>query len=249
MSETLKPGIGGTAVYGPPAAQADLAARRSAYWQQPIQKIGKRERVLHWVMAINGIIAMITGMGWYWKSANFILAIFGGGEVARLIHVFTGTVFSLVALVLICGIWWRQILVLRKYDFVWMKTMGGYLERQKDDEPHEHAPAGMFNAGQKMLGMTYVALALGLLVSGVIIWWPELFPTWLTRIGLALHALCFIGFGAGLIAHVYLSTAANPGTFGAITHGKVTRLYAHSHHPEWFKELEHAESTDEAPKH
>jgi formate dehydrogenase subunit gamma len=234
MARPLPPA--GAAAAGDPRA-AQRAQRRAAYWTQPILKIGKRERVLHWVMAAGGLLATITGIGWYWRSANWLLALFGGGVAARIIHVVAGTVFAVCAIWMIAVIWWREILVMRPYDFRWMKTMGGYLERQQDDEPHEHPPAGFFNAGQKSLGMMYLALAVLFLVTGVVIWWPELFPAWVARISLPLHALGFIGFAAGLVMHVYLSTAANPGTFGAIVHGRVTRLYAHSHHPVWYEEL------------
>lgn len=241
MAEATRAGMMAAAPVSPARA-----ATRTAYWAQTIEKIHLRERVLHWVMAVAGMIAMVTGMGWTWKSANFILGWFGGGAMARLIHVGTGTIFSLVAIWMIAGIWRREILKMESYDWVWMKTMGGYLEKQKDDEPHEHPPAGFFNAGQKTLGMMYLALAILLLVTGVVIWWPELFPLWLTRLSLPLHALGFIGFAAGLVMHVYLSTAANPGTFGAIVHGRVTRLYAESHHPVWYKKYLERERAEPA---
>lgn len=214
---------------------------RVSYWSSLVPRLSLRERRMHWLMAAGGILAMISGMGWYWKSTGFLLSLFGGGVSARLIHVAMGTIFSVVALALIARTWGKEILRFRPEDREWMKTFGGYLTPQREGEHHEHAPAGFFNAGQKMLGWMYVVLAAELLVTGIVIWWPELFGPTLVRLCLPLHALGFVGFSAGLVMHVYLSTAANPGTFRAMTTGLVTRLWAHDHHPLWFRKVVSAE--------
>jgi cytochrome b subunit of formate dehydrogenase len=36
-----------------------------------------------------------------------------------------------------------------------------------------------------------------------------------------------------VMTHVYLVTFANPGTLGAMFHGKVEREWLAHHHPEW----------------
>ena len=220
-----------------PASQAEY---RAAYWAQEIPRLPLAQRRLHWIMAIGGIAAMISGIGWFWREMNWVLALFGGGVAARLVHVVTGTVFSVLAVYLIGKKWGPEILKFQPYDREWMRTGGGYMTPQKNLDPnvhHEHAPAGFFNAGQKMLGWMYVALAVLLFATGIVMWWPEVFGPTLVRLALPLHGLGFVLFGAGLIMHVYLSTAANPGTFRAIVTGKVTRLWAHDHHPKWFEQV------------
>ncbi|MBN1843091.1 MAG: hypothetical protein JW883_12540 [Deltaproteobacteria bacterium] len=45
-------------------------------------------------------------------------------------------------------------------------------------------------------------------------------------------------FTATIIAHIYLGTIANPGTWRALVDGKVSRKWAKKHHSEWYKEIE-----------
>jgi formate dehydrogenase subunit gamma len=51
------------------------------------------------------------------------------------------------------------------------------------------------------------------------------------------HDLAFILFFAMIIGHIYLGTAAEPGTFRAMTGGTVTTDWARLHHPRWYKEV------------
>ena len=42
---------------------------------------------------------------------------------------------------------------------------------------------------------------------------------------------------AGVLAHAYLGTVANPGTWRVLVDGSVTRAWAEHHHPNWFRAL------------
>jgi formate dehydrogenase subunit gamma len=42
---------------------------------------------------------------------------------------------------------------------------------------------------------------------------------------------------AGFIVHIYEGTAAQPGTFQAMTDGTVTKEWAWTHHPAWYAEV------------
>ena len=52
-----------------------------------------------------------------------------------------------------------------------------------------------------------------------------------------IHDFTFICFGVAIVFHVYLGTAAEPGTFGSMTRGTVTRAWARLHHPRWYREI------------
>jgi len=41
----------------------------------------------------------------------------------------------------------------------------------------------------------------------------------------------------GVIYHIYMSTAAMPGTLRAMTRGTVTGAWARWHHPRWRREV------------
>jgi formate dehydrogenase subunit gamma len=47
----------------------------------------------------------------------------------------------------------------------------------------------------------------------------------------------FIFFGVAIVAHIYLGTAAEPGTFSAMSRGTVSKAWARLHHPKWYREV------------
>ena len=51
------------------------------------------------------------------------------------------------------------------------------------------------------------------------------------------HDLTFILFAVAVVFHIYLGTAAEPGTFGSMTRGTVTSGWARLHHPRWYREV------------
>jgi formate dehydrogenase subunit gamma len=77
----------------------------------------------------------------------------------------------------------------------------------------------------------------GLLLSGLLIWFPRAFPSLLVAFSYVLHDITFILFVVAIILHVYLGTAAEPGTFRSMTRGTVTRQWARLHHPRWYREI------------
>ncbi len=50
------------------------------------------------------------------------------------------------------------------------------------------------------------------------------------------------------MAHAYLGTIANPGTWRALIDGKVGRKWAKKHHSEWYKEIVKKEPPEEPAK-
>jgi cytochrome b subunit of formate dehydrogenase len=40
-----------------------------------------------------------------------------------------------------------------------------------------------------------------------------------------------------IIGHIYLGTAAEPGTFASMVRGTVTKDWARLHHPKWYREV------------
>jgi formate dehydrogenase subunit gamma len=52
-------------------------------------------------------------------------------------------------------------------------------------------------------------------------------------------------FVAAIIAHAYLGTIANPGTWRAMVDGKVSWKWAKKHHSEWYKKVKQEETSEE----
>lgn len=99
---------------------------------------------------------------------------------------------------------------------------------------------GRYNGGQKLFFWATALAAVGLLLSGVALWLlpQELaLAVWVRQVSRPAHDLAFIGFFVFLVAHVYLGTAAEPGTFRSMVHGRVTRAWAKVHHARWYREV------------
>ena len=101
----------------------------------------------------------------------------------------------------------------------------------------EDSEVGKYNGGQKLLFWAAAVGALGLLLSGIVIWFPELFGQGLREASYVVHDVAFILFFAMIIGHIYLGTAAEPGTFGSMVRGTVTKEWARLHHPKWYREV------------
>jgi formate dehydrogenase subunit gamma len=96
---------------------------------------------------------------------------------------------------------------------------------------------GKYNGGQKIFFFAVSLGALGLTVSGVILWFPPSFPQWLRELGILLHEITFILFTVAIVFHIYLGTGAEPGTFRSMTRGTVPVSWARLHHPRWYREI------------
>jgi formate dehydrogenase subunit gamma len=66
-------------------------------------------------------------------------------------------------------------------------------------------------------------------------WFPQSFGRIAVAIGYILHDAAALVMLVGLIVHIYESTAQQPGTFQAMTRGFVSRRWAWTHHPEWYR--------------
>src|SRR5712664_1777955 len=104
-----------------------------------------------------------------------------------------------------------------------------YLKFSDKEDPN----VGKYNAGQKFFFWAAAVGALALLLSGIVLWWPAYFSQPLRSASILLHDLAFVA----IVGHIYLGTAAEPGTFRAITRGTVTKAWARLHHPRWYRDV------------
>jgi formate dehydrogenase subunit gamma len=96
---------------------------------------------------------------------------------------------------------------------------------------------GKYNGGQKLFFWSAALGALALVASGLVLWNPYTFPQRVRSISILLHDAAYILFAVAIVYHIYLGTAAEPGTFRSITRGTVTKPWARLHHPRWFREV------------
>ena len=191
------------------------------------------ERVVHWMLAGSCLLLCFTGLGMMFHSFNFIGNIMGGLVVAKYVHNFTGLLF-LVALFLAIKMWWHEAGVFSMpEDLDWMMCAGGYLWHV------EKVPeVGKYNPGQKMFFLAVAVFGAIMVITGLIMWFPLSFPSWLVQWMFTFHALGFVVIFAFFFVHLYLGTIGSPGSAPAMFTGWVTRAWLKKQHGKWLKEME-----------
>jgi len=192
-----------------------------------IQKTTAFERFVHLLMAISGLTLLLTGFGFlYQKELGWLNTIFGGIHLAKEIHNWGGIVF-IISLVFSLGTWLPECLKWSAEDSKWLGMLGGYLSR--DSEP---PPQGKINAGQKLAGLAIFGGGVLLAVSGLIMWLTTPTAGWVL-----LHTIAFLLYAVLVPLHIYMATAANPGTFRIMTRGDIPLYWAKKKHAKWVREI------------
>jgi formate dehydrogenase subunit gamma len=189
-------------------------------------------RVIHWTVALFFFVCLFTGLPIWTPLFGWMAPLFGGLSVCRWLHPWSGVVFSAVTVVMFVH-WFREMKLTDKdREFLTPGGMVRYMRYQGED-----AEVGKYNGGQKLLFWAASLATLGLLLSGIVIWFPEGFGNGLRQLSYVVHDIAFILFFAMIIGHIYLGTAAEPGTFSAIVRGTVTKEWARLHHPKWYRQV------------
>lgn len=196
-------------------------------------------RINHWITAISLILLAISGLSLYYPSLYFLTALFGGGQLTRIIHPWIGCLL----LVSFTGMFLRFF----RYN-LWERTDSVWLSRVRDVlTGHEELlpEVGRYNAGQKMVFWSMTILILVLFVTGIVIWDQYFFQYTSIeqkRIAVLIHALAATIAIIVWIVHVYAAIWVR-GTVRAMTKGSVTGGWAWRHHRRWLRE----EVTKQAP--
>src|SRR5215469_10229243 len=178
------------------------------------------ERVNHWIAGLAYIYCLITGLA-FWSPYLFWLAVLvGGGPTARFWHPWLGLVF--MASVLVMLVQWRTDMRITDADRAWSKVVGRYIR----NEDEEQLPAiGRFNWGQKLFFWLMFYGAILLVLSGLVLWFPERLSWslhWLLYLAVAVHVIAALATIGGFIIHVYMGTAMVRGGFTSILRGEVS---------------------------
>ena len=190
-------------------------------------------RLIHWGVALTFFIALFSGMPIWSPLFGWMAYLVGGLEVARVIHPYAGVAFFLVSVLQFFH--WLDDMYFTSDERGWWRPSTLMRYMRWEDEPAQEG--GKYNPGQKMFFWAVCLGALGFLVSGIPMWFPLRFAPIVREIAYLLHDITFIFFLVGIVFHIYLGTAAEPGTFRAMTRGTVTTSWARLHHPGWFRRL------------
>jgi len=189
-------------------------------------------RVVHWIVALTFFVCLFTGLPIWTPYLGFLAYLFGGLHVCRILHPWAGVAFAVASVFMF--VQWVSQMKLTKADreFITPKGMLRYFQYRNED-----ADVGKYNGGQKLLFWAAALGTVGLLITGLVIWFPLEFPQWVREASYLLHDAAFSLFFAMIIGHIYLGTAAEPGTFRSMIRGTVTKSWARLHHPRWYREV------------
>ncbi len=188
-------------------------------------------RIIHWSVAGTFFLCLFTGLPVWTPVFGWMAQLVGGLSVCRVIHPFFGLAFAVASLAMAFQ-WWSEM-EMTKEERGWVGPK--LFEYLRDAANHDRI--GKYNGGQKVYFYTSKLAALGLLVSGVLLWFPLSFPLWLREIAVLVHDVTFILFAVSLVFHIYLATVAEPGTFNSMMRGTVSKAWARIHHPRWYRQI------------
>src|SRR5664279_2146456 len=188
-------------------------------------------RFLHWMVGIFFFLALLSGFGIYlpWIF-RFFTPLFGGGATTRFLHPWFGLGF--VIFFALQALNWLGVMRWTPADSRWMKHIKEYVTRSDSVEAPE---TGFFNAGQKMQFWEIVGGCVAYLITGVIMWFPEIFGRIAVAVAYVIHDISALVMLFGIFFHVYLSTFGEPNTIQAMTRGTVSEAWAWTHHPAWYQ--------------
>lgn len=189
------------------------------------------ERVVHWTAALSFLYTALTGLALWTPVLFWLAAVFGGGPATRASHPWAGVIFA-VAVALMFRNWSAQMR-LDADDRVWLRNARKYATHREEGLPEP----GRFNAGQKTLFWLQSISIVILLLTGIVLWWPESMPRALRLAAVLVHPVIAIVSIGGIIVHIYMGTAAVPEAFRGMVQGWVRPGWAASHHPKWYREI------------
>ena len=189
-------------------------------------------RLIHWSVALSFAITLLTGLPIWTPVLGWMAALFGGLSVCRWLHPWAGLVFF-VASAWMFFHWLKDMILLpSERDWLGPKLFTYMRHETVDDEE-----IGKYNGGQKVFFFAVALGALGLLVSGLLLWWSTGIPRPVWALGILIHEVTFILFTVAIVFHIYLGTGAEPGTFRSMTRGTVPKAWARLHHPKWYRDV------------
>jgi formate dehydrogenase subunit gamma len=193
-----------------------------------------RERLMHWLTALTYSYCLLTGLSFYSPHLFWIAQVLGGGPTSRFWHPFAGLGFLVVA------VWmhsvWRRDMAITDADQRWLEHTKDYAENRDDLVP----PQDRFNAGQKLFYWLMYYGAGALLITGLVMWFPEYIPfsvSWIRSLAVLLHVCAALVTIGGFIIHVYMSVFLVPGSGAAMLFGYVSPRWAATHHRLWYERV------------
>ena len=193
-----------------------------------------RERLVHWMAGISYLYLLLTGLAFWSPWLFWIAVLLGGGTISRELHPWFGLVFFYATLQMY-RMWGTQMRE-TPADKAWWDAIPHYVRNEDAQMPS----ADRFNPGQKLLFWGFFWCGIVLLLTGLVLWFPDWIPwnlRFLRLLSVILHPIAALVTIALFMIHVYMGTAVERGAFGSVIRGDVSRAWAMKHHRTWFEQI------------
>src|SRR5579864_678994 len=204
--------------------------------EEEIVRYTLRERVCHWIAGVSYVYLLLTGLALFTPYLYWIAFVLGGGGTIRFWHTWIGLIFF-ASVLWMHGIWSADMRMTPE-DKKWQSTIKAYVTNRDD----QVAPAGHFNAGQKLFYWVMFWGALVLLITGVAMWFPEVVSGrmhlhWLMPLLVFLHVVAALATIGAFMIHVYMGVFLVSGGLHGILWGRVPVSWAKTHHRLWYEKM------------
>jgi formate dehydrogenase subunit gamma len=189
-----------------------------------------RERLMHWTAGLSYVYLLLTGLAFWSPWLFWIATVLGGATISRMLHPWAGVIFTLAVLWMF-RVWAAQMRSTER-DREWWRALRHYVRNEDDQVP----PVGRFNAGQKLLFWGFLGCGIVLFLSGLALWFPDRIP-FLRLAAVIVHPIAALLTIALFMIHVYMGTAIEPGAFGSMLRGDVSRKWAARYHRAWYERI------------
>lgn len=205
-------------------------------YEDQIERYSYKERLCHWITGFAYLYCLSTGLAFYSPFLFWLAVVLGGGPTVRFWHPILGLCFVASA------IWmhglWRADMGSTVQDKAWTDKVKFYVTNRDELLP----PQWRFNAGQKQFYWAMFYGAIALLLTGIVMWFPEYVPlslSWLRPVVVILHCIAALVTLGAFMIHIYMGLFVVPGSLHAIVTGFVSRDWARTHHRLWYERVNH----------
>jgi formate dehydrogenase subunit gamma len=94
---------------------------------------------------------------------------------------------------------WLEHMTWTPDDSRWLRRLKEYVTNPEKPEPEY---VGFFNAGQKLYFWSITVCAVVFMITGIAMWFPEIFGRWIVAISYVLHDLAAIVMLVGICAFI-----------------------------------------------
>ena len=99
---------------------------------------------------------------------------------------------------------------------------------------------------QHWITRIWIALWIVLFLTGLVLWVPHWIPwPFLRLVAIFVHAVAALLTIALFMIHVYMGTAVEPGAFGSMLRGDVSRKWAARYHGAWYERIAGKEEAED----